>query len=79
MSARNFINLYNNVLVSACKHKNIKIIPFPKNKINTDRDIKKYSIELDNYIRDGNLKNPENFVFKHVVHKFPEVYFSRRQ
>ena len=73
MSARNFINLYNNVLVSACKHKNIKIIPFPKNKINTDRDIN------DNYIRDGNLKNPENFVFKHVVHKFPEVYFSRRQ
>jgi len=73
---RNFINTYNHVFVSACSHKNIKIIPFPKYPINTDNSIEKYSNDLDKYIRTGNLKNPENFYFKPVVTNFPKEYFN---
>ena len=73
---RNFVNSYNHVMVSACKQKNIKIIPFPKYPINTDDSITQYSNFLNNYIRTGNIKNPENFDFKHVVPKFPPEYFN---
>ena len=35
---RNFINTYNHVFVSACSHKNIKIIPFPLYPYNENND-----------------------------------------
>jgi|ETNvirnome_6_100_1030635.scaffolds.fasta_scaffold00330_16 hypothetical protein len=73
---RNFLNSYKYVLVGVCNHKNIKMIPFPKYPINTDCDIKQYSKDLENYIRIGNLKNPEKFNFKHVISKFPKEYFN---
>lgn len=73
---RNFVNTYNRVFVSACNHKNIKIIPFPKYPINTDESIQQYSKTLDNYIRSGYLKSPENFEFKLVAKEFPSEYFN---
>ena len=73
---RNFVNTYNHVLVSACKHKNITFIPFPKYPINTDDKIQQYSSYLDNYVRTGNVKKTADFELKPVVKKFPKEYFN---
>lgn len=73
---RSFVNTYNHIFVGACKHKNIKLIPFPKTPINTDELINKYSSELNYFIHNNKINNPEKYDFRKVEPKFPNKYFN---
>mgnify|MGYP003675558022 CR=1 FL=1 len=72
---KNFVNTYKNVFLSACRGKQIKYIPFPKNPINQDYLIENYTKDLDSYIRTRKIKNPENYYFKPITSEFPKEYF----
>ena len=72
---KNFVNTYKNVVVTICRKKQIKHIPFPKNPINQDYLIENYTKDLHFYIHTRKLKNPENYDFKPITPEFPKGYF----
>jgi len=73
---RNFINTFNNVTIAGCKVKNVNRIPYPKYPINTDKLITGYQKTLDIYVREGKIKNPEDYTFKKIKVPFPKEYFN---
>jgi hypothetical protein len=72
---KNFINTYKYVLVSACRGKEINIIPFPRHPINQDHLIEDYTKDPDTFIRTRKINKPEKYEFKSIPSEFPKEYF----
>jgi hypothetical protein len=73
---QNFLNTYKFVFMSACRQKQIKQIPFPKEKIYTDELINAYSNDLHMFIKSGKLNNNQKYVLKPFYKEFPTDYFK---
>ena len=67
-----FLQSYQDIIST---NKNIKMFPYPKHLINTNKDILKYKTTIETYVKDRKLSQ-NTHQLENVKTKFPKEYFN---